>query len=106
MEILLGFLESINLVYIIICNAATYVIVQLWQKIFKKTSTWTKRGISTVIAILLGFCIHFLFGVEVEPLFYGFFLQFISWDYFFKPIIERIQNAIKGDGDGKPNKMS
>lgn len=104
MEILLSLIEQIDLMYILMCNAGTYLLLQvlrLWSKnkktsILYKQTTLFKRGVSAIMAIAIGALMHFAFGHASEPIFYGFFIQFISWDYFFKPIINRIQNAISG----------
>lgn len=96
MDIFLSLLEQIDLMYIFICNAATYIILQILKSSCKKVKQTTlfKRMISTVIAIALGLLMCLVFKHPSEAVFYGFFIQFISWDYFFKPIIKSIQDKI------------
>lgn len=96
MDIFLSLLEQIDLMYIFICNAATYIILQILRLSCKKVkqSTLFKRMISTVTAVALGLLMCLVFKHPCEAVFYGFFIQFISWDYFFKPIIKRIQDKI------------
>lgn len=99
MEVFLSVLESVNIIYILICNTATWLVISLWNKIFKKwPKTWTKRAISAVVAIIIGLILGFAFGANWEFIFYGFFLQFLSWDYFFKPIVKAVQNRISNFG--------
>lgn len=98
MELLFSLLEHIDIMYIVICNAGTYLLLQLIRLTTKiKQTTLFKRIVSAVMAFALGLLMHFAWGHGVEPIFYGFFLQFISWDYFFKPIVKRIQKMISGE---------
>jgi hypothetical protein len=38
-------------------------------------------------------------GHNPEALFYGFFLQFLTWDYLFKPFIQMMVNKLKKGED-------
>lgn len=95
MEIFLSVLESVNIIYILICNIATWLVISLWSNTsHKQPKTWMKRGISAVVAMTIGLVMGFAFSASWEFIFYGFFLQFLSWDYFFKPIIKAVQKRI------------
>lgn len=84
-------LERIDLIYIIICNIFTYIILQPMPKM----KTWWKRLISAGCALLVGCVMYFGFGHSLEALFYGFFLQFLTWDYLFKDLVQLITDKIK-----------
>ena len=79
-------LDKVDLLYIIICNVFTYIVLSP----FTKLKTWWKRLISAGCAIVVAIPMHFAFGHGIEPLFYGFFLQFLTWDYIFKGIVKSI----------------
>ena len=36
-------------------------------------------------------------GHQAEPIFYGFFVQFITWDYIFKGLMRKIQKKYSPD---------
>ena len=95
MELFLSVLESVNIIYILICNTATWVLISLWNNLAgKQPKTWVKRTISAIVAVIIGLIMGFAFGASWEFIFYGFFLQFLSWDYFFKPIVKAVQKRI------------
>lgn len=92
-------LGSIDFVYIILCNVITWFTIEsLSLTNFKsKLYTWTKRLISTIVAVALGAVMYYVFHRPFEAMFYGFFIQYLSWDYFFKALVERVRNVISGN---------
>lgn len=86
------FWESIDVMYIILCNVTTYVILTAIPKA-KDIATGWKRLISAVVAVLIGLLCVYRFDHEPEPIFYGFFIQFLMYDYvlkwFFKKLDEK-----------------
>lgn len=92
--------SSIDFLYIIMCNAATWLAIEVISFTRFKTylSTWRKRLLATAVALGMGAIMIYGFKRPFEPMFYGFFIQYLSWDYFFKAIIERIRNIITGMG--------
>ena len=91
-------INSIDFLYIILCNVITYVVIESLcaTKYKEKLTTWVKRLIATGIAILLGAVMYYGFHRSFEAMFYGFFIQYLSWDYFFKALVERVKNIISG----------
>lgn len=91
-------LGSIDFLYIILCNVITWFILECLYltKLKESLTTWVKRCIATGIAIVLGAVMYYAFHRSFEAMFYGFFIQYLSWDYFFKAIVERVRNTISG----------
>lgn len=91
-------LGSIDFLYIILCNVITWFLLECLSltKLKESLSTWVKRVLATCVAISLGAIMYYGFHRPFEAMFYGFFIQYLSWDYFFKAIIERIRNTING----------
>lgn len=99
MFLLEDIISNIDVMYIVACNAATYFVIKLVDgglKKGKKLKTWPKRIIATVVAIGLGFLMYYRFEHPLEPLFYGAFIQFITWDYLFKPLVKNLSSIIIG----------
>ena len=92
-------LGSIDFLYIILCNVITWFTLECLSltKLKDHLYTWTKRTIATVIAVSLGAIMYYGFHRSFEAMFYGFFIQYLSWDYFFKALIERVRNVISGN---------
>ena len=90
--------QNIDFMYILLCNVVTWCAIEglSLTKFKERLSTGMKRLIATVVAIFLGAVLHRGFGHPFEPIFYGFFIQYLSWDYFFKAIIERVRDTISG----------
>lgn len=97
-EVLNSIVSSIDFLYILLCNVVTWFTLECLYltKLKEKLNTWSKRLIATGIAIALGALMYYAFKRPFEPMFYGFFIQYLSWDYFFKAIVERIRNTISG----------
>lgn len=91
-------LGSIDFLYIILCNVITWFIIESVSitRFSKYLTTWAKRIIATLSAIFIGAVMYYGFHRPFEPMFYGFFIQYLSWDYFFKALIERVRNTISG----------
>lgn len=89
MESLFGELwNSIDLLYVFMCNIVTYLIISCIPTKVDLATGW-KRLISAVVAVLLGIaCVRFL-GHEHEKVFYGFFLQFLMYDYVLKWLLKK-----------------
>ncbi|MBR4590330.1 hypothetical protein [uncultured Methanobrevibacter sp.] len=93
------FLSSIDVVYIIMCNIATYAVIKMivtFRENDLKTS-W-KRIISTIVAIVLGIVMISL-GHDKESVFYGFFIQFLVYDYLWKWIIKKLEKLSNSDDE-------
>ena len=91
-------LGSIDFLYIILCNTITWFVLETISltKLKEKLTTWVKRLIATAVAVGLGAVMYYAFDRNFEAMFYGFFIQYLSWDYFFKALIERVRNTISG----------
>lgn len=91
-------LGSIDFLYIILCNTITWFVLETLSltKLKEKLTTWVKRLIATAVAVGLGAVMYYAFDRNFEAMFYGFFIQYLSWDYFFKALIERVRNTISG----------
>lgn len=101
-NLLVYLLEKIDIIYIIICNIFTYVVLSPMPKM----KTWWKRLISAGCAILVDVAMYFGFGHSLEGIFYGFFLQFLTWDYLFKDLVQIISDKIKNKNKDKKNEKS
>lgn len=98
---LLEFLfQSVDFIYVIMCNVCTYAIIQVIKdcNLWKLTKS-NKRITSAVIAFTLAVVMYGTWGHNPEALFYGFFLQFLTWDYLFKPFIQMMVNKLKKGED-------
>ena len=91
-------LSSIDFLYIILCNVITWFILECLSMtpLKDKLITWVKRLIATLVAVILGSIMYYGFHRPFEAMFYGFFIQYLSWDYFFKSLVERVKNTISG----------
>ena len=105
MDLLNTIIENIDLMYIVSCNAATYFVIKMIEgaRKNKKLGTWYKRLTATIVAIGLGFLMYYGFGHEnKESLFYGALIQFLTWDYLFKPIMKMLPQFFSPMGGGGP----
>ena len=91
------FLSSIDIMYIIMCNIATYAVIKMIVTIREKDlkTSW-KRIISAVVAAILGF-ILIKMGHDKEAVFYGFFIQFIVYDYLWKWAAKKLEKFSKSE---------
>lgn len=91
--------SNINIMYIIICNIVTYLVLNMCEKLNneRKMKRIWKRIIAFAIALGIGLAEIFLLKHSIDPIFYGMFIQFISWDYLFKPIMKRIMKKYESD---------
>lgn len=96
-KILETLFQSVDIVYIIMCNVCTYTVLQFLKELKLKFDKGQKRIISSLIAIVLGVIFTMCFYHNPESVFYGFFIQFLTWDYFFKPFIQTLLDKTKGD---------
>lgn len=92
-------ISSIDFSYILLCNLITFLIINTinnYYKIFKlKLKRFGKKLIAFIVAIILGFICVLIFKHNPEFIFYGFFLQFFSYDYIWKYIIKKLQSYKK-----------
>lgn len=93
-NILQTILGYIDIIYIVMCNIITYVIINSIQIYYNniKLKRWVKRSISALIGVLLGIVIVVCFGHNTETVFYSFFIQFLTWDYVIKEIKNKLQS--------------
>lgn len=91
------FLSSIDIMYIIMCNIATYAVIKMITTIREKDlkTSW-KRIISAVVAAILGFILVKM-GHDKEAVFYGFFIQFIVYDYLWKWAAKKLEKISKSE---------
>lgn len=102
MGVLDNIISNIDVMYIVACNAATYFVIKMIEGLskVKKMGTWYKRLTATVVAIGLGFLMYYGFEHPMEPLFYGAFIQFVTWDYLFKPLVKMLPQFFSPTGLG------
>jgi uncharacterized membrane protein HdeD (DUF308 family) len=95
------FLSSIDIMYIIMCNIATYAVIKMIVAVREKDlkTSW-KRIISAIVAAVLGF-ISIKGGHDREAVFYGFFIQFIVYDYLWKWAVKKLENFSNSDNSDK-----
>lgn len=96
-QILEQFWNSIDVVYVLICNLITYLIITSFPKgiVRKEIGTGGKRIISTIVAIGAGYVFVAQLGHPIENIFYGFFLQFLMYDYILKWFFRKIGGGPK-----------
>ena len=94
-------LEIIDVVYILVCNAATYFIITFFESVNGKMTllTWTKRLLSAAVAFILGSVFVKMFGHDLESIVVGFFVQFLVYDYLLKPTIKMLQQKLGVEED-------
>ena len=88
-EVLEQFWNSIDVVYVLMCNLITYLIITCFPN-GKEMSTGAKRVISTIVAIGTGYVFVTQLGHPREMIFYGFFVQFLMYDYILKWFFRKI----------------
>ena len=91
------FLQNIDVLYIILCNICTYIFISAWPK-GKELKTGWKRLISAVMAFIIGWIMVERFNHPFEQVFYGFFIQFLMYDYVLKVLFKKL--------DVKPDQKS
>ncbi len=91
--------SNINIMYIIICNIVTYLVLNMCEMLNKerKMKRLWKRIIAFGIALGIGLAEIFVLKHSIDPIFYGMFIQFITWDYLFKPVMKRIMKKYESD---------
>lgn len=95
MFVLENIISNIDLMYIVACNAATYFVIKMIDGAAKKPlKTWPKRIVATLVAVAMGLLMYYRFGHPLEPLFYGGFIQFVTWDYLFKPLTKNLHSIL------------
>ena len=100
-KILEALFQSIDIIYIVMCNVCTYAVLQFLQELKVKLDKWQKRATSAATAIVLAVVMVTYFHHNPEAVFYGFFMQFLTWDYFFKPFISMLVGKIDKSDDLK-----
>ena len=95
--------SNINLMYIITCNIITYFVLNYIERRNSehKLKKWIKRIIAFGVAFILGLIEVIILKHPVDPIFYGMFMQFLTWDYMFKPIVNSL--IVKYDSPHKLN---
>jgi hypothetical protein len=87
MELILdSIINNLNILYIFLCNIATYIII---KSIPKDIPTLGKRGISAGVAVVLGVIGIFLMQWDKEAVFCSFFVQFLMYDYVIKWFLDK-----------------
>lgn len=108
-EVLEHFWNSIDVVYVLMCNLITYLIITCFPN-GKEMSTGAKRVISTIVAIGTGHVFVTQLGHPREMIFYGFFVQFLMYDYilkwFFRKIGEEPKQTKKSSKKKKTTKKA
>ena len=82
--------QYVDIVYILVCNVITYLIISSAKDKEKLTTTW-KRLISTVVAIIMGMIMIRIFQHDQESIFVSFFLQFLMYDYILKWLFKKLE---------------
>ncbi len=84
--------ETLDITYVVLCNIITYVLIQTIESLKGKTiKKGAKRVVSAISAFFLAAFMWIIMEHSGEGLFYGFFIQFLTWDYMFKGWIDRLQ---------------
>lgn len=91
--------SNINIMYIITCNIVTYLVLNMCEQLNneRKMKRLWKRLIAFGIALGIGLAEICILKHSIDPIFYGIFIQFLSWDYMFKPIMEKIISKWNSD---------
>lgn len=91
--------SNINIMYIITCNIVTYLVLNMCEQLNneRKMKRLWKRLIAFGIALGIALVEICILKHSIDPIFYGIFIQFLSWDYMFKPIMEKIISKWNSD---------
>lgn len=91
--------SNINIMYIITCNIVTYLVLNMCEQLNneRKMKRLWKRLIAFGIALGIGLVEICVLKHSIDPIFYGIFIQFLSWDYMFKPIMEKFISKWNSD---------
>lgn len=91
--------SNINIMYIITCNIVTYLVLNMCEQLNneRKMKRLWKRLIAFGIALGIGLAEICILKHSIDPIFYGIFIQFLSWDYMFKPIMEKVISKWNSD---------
>lgn len=73
-KILEALFQSIDIIYIVMCNVCTYSVLQFFKELKIKLGKGQKRIISAITAIILGVVMVINFNHNPEAVFYGFFM--------------------------------
>lgn len=87
--------QNVNIFYVFMCNLITYIVIDCIENggdVKRNLKKNYKRLTSAISAIIIGYAM-IKFESDVNPdiftqVFYGFFIQFLTWDYCFKDVIK------------------
>ena len=82
--------QYVDIVYILVCNVITYLIISNINDKEKLTTLW-KRLTSTIVAIIIGMIMIRVFQHNQESIFVSFFLQFLMYDYILKWFFKKLE---------------
>lgn len=82
--------QYVDIVYILVCNVITYLIISNINDKEKLTTSW-KRLTSAVVAIIIGMIMIRVFHHNQESIFVSFFLQFLMYDYILKWFFKKLE---------------
>ena len=84
-------LNSLDFGFIFCVNLVTYLIIKFFEELKNKKITRTlKRIITFISGIVIGFLVLKI-NKDAKPviIFYSFFFSLLSFDYIFKPILNK-----------------
>ena len=86
-----NFTTNFNIVVILSINIFTYILVKIYNDIFKKqSSTWIKRLIF-VIAVIITVLIYYYIGkVPIMILINSAIISPVAWSWLIKPIFNKL----------------
>lgn len=104
MEAIESVFGTLDITYIVLCNIVTYLVIQAIESIKGSTvkKGW-KRTVSAVLAFGLACFMWIFLEHDGEALFYGYFIQFLTWDYLFKGWLNKLQKTF---GNDEPSELA
>ena len=90
-EFIKEMLSKFDLAYMFAVNVATYIIIKVVDNFNgeKIVPTYLKRVIAFIVGIIIAFAV-ISFGTDKTIILYSFILSLVSWDCFWKPILNMI----------------
>lgn len=82
-------ISSYNLNFILSINIISYLIIQLFNKVFVKKGF--KILVTIVVSILMGIIYHFVTEIPTEVLLNSAIFAPLAWDWVFKPIFNKLK---------------
>lgn len=84
--------DSFNFAYVISINIVVYVLIMLFENLFKRKIKKGYKILTTIlITIAFGILYHFITDIPNEQLINSSILAPVSWDWIIKPLLTKFK---------------